>query len=186
MIRTELGTSWTSLWLVVVSTLGIFAAVVTYTRIVGLRSFSKMSSFDFAITVAIGSLMAMVALSNSSLVEGAVALATLYGVQFVIGLGRRHHKVSRVVDNQPLVLMAGQRMLSDNLRQARMTQDDVRAKLREANVYNYESIRAVEFETTGDISVLHGEGDLDLDIFQDVLDHGELEKEHKGGGVRSG
>ncbi len=80
-------------------------------------------------------------------------------MQFAIGLGRRHHQISRVVDNQPLVLMAGQRMLSDNLLQARMTQDDVRAKLREANVYNYESIRAVVFETTGDISVLHGEGD---------------------------
>ncbi|MDP8930117.1 MAG: DUF421 domain-containing protein [Actinomycetota bacterium] len=186
MIKTELATSWTSVWLVVVSTLGIFAAVVTYTRIVGLRSFSKMSSFDFAITVAIGSLMATVALSNSSLLDGLVALATLYGIQFVLALGRRHHQVSKVVDNQPLVLMAGRRMLEDNLRKARVTGDDVRAKLREANVYNYDSIRAVVLETTGDISVLHGEGELDLDIFQNVFDNEELEKEEAGGGVRSG
>ncbi|MFN2556838.1 MAG: DUF421 domain-containing protein [Nitriliruptorales bacterium] len=186
MIKTELGTSWTSLWLVVTSTLGIFAAVVTYTRILGLRSFSKMSSFDFAITVAIGSLMATISLSNSSLLDGLVALATLYAVQFAIALGRRRHRFSRLVDNQPLILMAGQRMLDDNLRQSRVTGDDVRAKLREANVYNYDTLRAVVLETTGDISVLHGEGELDLDIFQNVFDYEELEKEEAGGGVRSG
>ncbi len=145
-----------------------------------------MSSFDFAITIATGTLMGSVALSGSSLLEGAIALATLYLVQAVIALGRRHHRFSRVVDNQPLVLMAGQRMLEDNLRQARVTGDDVRAKLREANVYNYDTLRAVILETTGDISVVHGEGELDLDIFQNVFDHEELEKEEAGGGVRSG
>lgn len=184
MIATELGTTWTSLWLVIASTLGIFAAVVTYTRIAGLRSFSKMSSFDFAMTVAVGSLMATVALSNSSLLDGVVALATFYVVQAGVALLRRHHQFSKVVDNQPLVLMAGRRMLSDNLRRARVTGDDVRAKLREANVYNYDTLRAVILETTGDISVVHGDGELDLDIFQNVFDNEELEQEEAGGGVR--
>ncbi len=186
MIKTELGSSWTAVWLVVASTIGIVAAVVTYTRIVGLRSFSKMSSFDFAITVAVGSLMGSVALSNSSLLEGAVALATFFGVQSAVALGRRYHRFSKVVDNEPLVLMAGKRMLSENLDRARVTEDDVRAKLREANVYNYDTLRAVVLETTGDVSVLHGDGELDLDIFQDVVDIEDLQADQAGGGVRSG
>ena len=41
-------------------------------------------------------------------------------------------------------------------------------KLREANVLNTNQIRAVVLETTGDISVLHGEGELQDDILKDV------------------
>ena len=36
-----------------------------------------------------------------------------------------------------------------------VTEDDLKAKLREANVLNLAEVRAVVFESTGDISVLH-------------------------------
>ncbi|MFN2557714.1 MAG: hypothetical protein ABR592_12780 [Nitriliruptorales bacterium] len=53
-VLSKLGTTWATLLLAVLSTLGIFISTIVYTRITGLRSFSKMSSFDFAITVAVG------------------------------------------------------------------------------------------------------------------------------------
>lgn len=183
-ILSRLGTSWSSLVLIVIATVGIFASTVFYTRILGLRSFSKMSSFDFAITVAVGSLVASVSLTSSSLLTGVVALGTLFATQGVISLLRRVAQFSRIVDNQPVLLMAGERMLSDNLLKAKVTEDDVRGKLREANVYNYHTLRAVVLETTGDISVIHGDNDLNLDIFQDVLDKDELQEHRDGGGVR--
>ncbi|MFN2557713.1 MAG: DUF421 domain-containing protein [Nitriliruptorales bacterium] len=123
-------------------------------------------------------------LTSSSLLTGVVALGTLFAVQAGIALLRRVAQFSKVVDNEPLLLMAGEHMLSDNLRRARLTEDDVRAKLREANVLNYEEIRAVVLETTGDVSVIHGEGKLELDIYGDVIDKDELAKEAEGGGVR--
>jgi uncharacterized membrane protein YcaP (DUF421 family) len=67
--------------------------------------------------------------------------------------------------------MAGEEMLEENLRLSRVTPDDVRAKLRAANVLTKSQVRAVVLETTGDISVLHGPADappLDLDLFADV------------------
>ncbi len=183
-VLSKLGTTWATVLLAVLSTLGIFVSTVVYARISGLRSFSKMSSFDFAITVAIGSLIASVGLTSSSLVTGVVSLGTLFGAQAGIALLRRVAQFSKVVDNEPLLLMAGGRMLSDNLREARITEDDVRAKLREANVLNYEELRAVVLETTGDVSVIHGEGKLDLDIYQDVIDKDELETADAVDGVR--
>ncbi|MEO0333444.1 MAG: DUF421 domain-containing protein, partial [Bacteroidota bacterium] len=36
----------------------IYLLVILYTRLFGLRSFSKMSSFDFAMTIAVGTLLA--------------------------------------------------------------------------------------------------------------------------------
>lgn len=168
MISTELGLSLSGLWLIVVSAVAIVATTITYTRIVGLRTFSKMSSFDFAITVAIGSLMASVTLQGSSLLAGIVALATLIGVQVVIAAVRQRTGFQRVVDNQPLLLMVDGEYLHDNLRRARVTQDDVRAKLREANVLGYDQVRAVVLETTGDVSVLHGDRVPDPDLLQGV------------------
>lgn len=148
-----------SLLAVVLSTLGIYVVLIVLTRLAGLRSFSKMSGFDFAMTVAIGSIIASTILTKSPpLLQAAVGLATVYAVQFTVGWLRHRSKlVSHLVDNEPLLLMVGSEMLHDNLQEARVTENDVWAKLREANVLDPKQIRAVVFETTGDISVLHGD-----------------------------
>ena len=177
---TELTASWSALGLAALSAAAVLVIVIGYTRIAGLRSFSKMSSFDFANTVAIGSTMATVALSGSSLATGAVVLATFYLVQVLIALARRHGSLGQVVDNQPILLVAEGRFLEANLDRARVTVSDVHAKLREANVFRYEDARAVILETTGDISVIHGDGPLDLAIFDDVRDAEELQTAGRG------
>ena len=166
-----LSTSWAQLLLVIISTVVVFAAVIAYTRVSGLRSFSKMSGFDFASTVAIGSIMATVAVTSASLINGLVALAALFGAQVLIGLLRRRTSFEQVVDNQPLMLMEGERVLHDNLRRSRIAEKDLRAKLREANVTDTSSVLAVVLETTGDISVLHGQGPLDTRLLEGVRGH---------------
>jgi uncharacterized membrane protein YcaP (DUF421 family) len=171
-----LSTSWTQVWLVVVSTVAIFASVITFTRIAGLRSFSKMSAFDFASTVAVGSLMATVAITQASLLNGVIGLATIYAVQMGVALLRRRTAVEQVVDNDPVLLMVGDQLLDGNLRHARMTKRDVWAKLREANVTRYDQILAVVLETTGDVSVLHGEGPLEPGLLEGVKDAERLDE----------
>jgi uncharacterized membrane protein YcaP (DUF421 family) len=53
------------------------------------------------------------------------------------------------------MLMDGHKILTHNLHRAKVTEGDLRSKLREANVLNLSQVRAVVFEATGDISVLH-------------------------------
>lgn len=170
MVWQWLGSNWNQAWLVVVSTVGVTVAVIVYTRIAGLRSFSKMSSFDFAITVAFGSIIASVALfPGARLLNGIIALGALYVFQGLVAAARRRRSFGDVVDNVPLLLMAGEEVLHDNLVRARLTENDVRGKLRQANVLNYGQIRAVVFEQTGDISVLHGDADFDPSLLSDVV-----------------
>ncbi|MCG2419846.1 DUF421 domain-containing protein [Aequorivita sp. F47161] len=146
----------TSLLAIVLSAIGIYFAVILFTRLAGKRSFSKMSSFDFAMTVAIGSVIATTVLSKSvSLLQGIVGLAAVYLLQISVAMLRRFKIVQTVIDNQPLLLMDGREILHHNLRKARVTESDLRAKLREANVLELNQIRAVIFESTGDIAVLH-------------------------------
>ena len=175
MIGTEITASWSAIGLAMLSTATVLVAIITYTRLAGLRSFSKMSSFDFAVTIAVGTVMGSVALSGSSLIVGVVVLATFYLLQVTIALLRRNTPMDEVVDNDPLVLMVGRDMIEENLARTRVTEADVKAKLREANVYNYDQLKAVILESTGDISVIHGDGHVELDIFEDVIESYRLE-----------
>lgn len=149
----------TDLLAVVLSALGIYVALITFTQIAGLRSFSKMSGFDFAMTVAIGSIVASSVLTNSPpLAQAVVALGALYVIQIAVAIGRQKSDlVSRLVDNEPLLIMTADGILHDNLKKARMTEGDLWAKLREANVIDPVEVRAVVMETTGDVSVLHAD-----------------------------
>ena len=158
------------------SAAGVYAAVILLTQAFGLRSFSKMSGFDFAITVAIGSVVASTALTPSPpLLQAVVALATLYALQAAVAVLRQKSAwASRWVDNEPLLIMTSEGILRGNLRRVRMTEADLWSKLREAGVLDPASVRAVVMETTGDVSVLAGEGRLDARLLSGVRDAGRV------------
>jgi uncharacterized membrane protein YcaP (DUF421 family) len=159
--------------MVVVKAVGVYIALIAFTRLAGLRSFSKMSSYDFAITVAFGSVLASTILSGEPpLLQSIVALAALFAIQYAISMLRtRSGTVAAAVDNGPMLIMAGSDILHDNLRAVRMTEDDLYAKLREANVTRWDQVRAVVMESTGDVSVLHADPDappLETDLLHGV------------------
>lgn len=150
-------TSLSSLLAITITAAGIYVAVIVFTRIAGKRSFSKMSSFDFAMTVAIGSIIATTVLTQSvSLLEGIIGLAIIYLLQTAAAILRRFRFFRDAVDNAPFLLMDGPNILEENLRKGKVTKGDLLSKLREANVLRLDQVKAVVFETTGDISVLHG------------------------------
>lgn len=152
---------------VALSVLVIYATILLLTRIFGLRSFSKMASGDFAMTVAVGSLFGTSIVSpEPSVGSSVVAFTCLFAGQFLIAWSRRRTRsVSRVLDNRPILLVRSGEILHDNLHVAHVSVDDLRAKLREANVFRLEEVHAVVFETTGDVSVLHGDPDDELEPF---------------------
>ena len=159
-------TSGSAAVMVIVSTLLIYAAIVVLSKAAGARSFSQMSSFDFAVTVALGSVIAAtVATQDPPALQGIIALAALLGFQALVAALRRWFRwFERAIDHSPLLLMAGTEVIWENMRRGQITQDDLWAQLRQANVVNMDTVRAVVLETTGEINVLHGErGDTKLD-----------------------
>lgn len=151
-------TDISSVVLIFATTVGIYFAVILFTRLNGLRTYSKMSSFDFAVTVAVGSVVAGTALSQTpSLIEGVTALGSLFLCQRVVSWARYHRGASRVVDNEPVLIMVGDTIFKNVLERTRITEEDIYAKLREANVLDFNEVQAVVLEATGDIAVLHGE-----------------------------
>ena len=157
-------------WIIVDAAL-MLGVVILVVRLAGLRSFAKMSSFDFAVTVATGSILASIVVDpDKSFVHGLVVIAALLGTQVVVALVRlRSRTLQGIIDNEPLLLMEDGAMIEANLRAGRVTRQDLLAKLREANVLDPQAVRAVVLETTGDISVLHA-GDPTASLSAELLE----------------
>lgn len=152
------------LFAILLSAIGIYIALVILTRISGKRSFSKMSSFDFAMTVSIGSILATVIVSKSvSLQYGIIGLVIIYSLQMAVAAARHWKPIRNLADNKPTLLMQNGQLIAANLKKCKVTESDVKAKLREANVIQLSEVKAVVFESTGDISVLHGSDDKAID-----------------------
>lgn len=150
------GSTWTAIFGIAISTVILFISIIILVRISGKRSFSKMSSFDFASTIAIGSVIASgMLLKEVTVIKTLAALTCIFALQSLIAYLMRYASFQKMVDNQPLLLMDGTTLLHENLKKAHVTEADLRAKLREANVVQLSQVKAVVLERTGDLSVLH-------------------------------
>lgn len=148
----------------------IFVVIIVLTRVIGLRAFAKFTAYDFAFTVAIGSIISSTLTSKTSLAHGSIAIAGLLGLAFIFStLQKKYSFLSRMISNAPLLLMDGNSILYENLKYSRIEEEQLISKLREANVLNYDQVFAVVLESTGDISVLHASDSDKNEIFDKKL-----------------
>lgn len=154
---------------VLITIVAIFSIIILVTRISGLRTFAKMSSFDFASTIAVGSILATIVLNpGQSILKGGIALAGIIFFQSIFSFCKRKWEwFNKLFTNKPMLLMEDGKFLVDNLRKTNVDAKDVYAKLREANVKDKSEVLAVILESTGDISVIHQSKDVGLS--EDIL-----------------
>lgn len=171
--ETWLSMDWQQILGISLSAIGFYIGLMLFTRLMGLRSFSKLSSHDFAMTVGIGSILASTVISDTpSLLQGLFAVAVLFLIQGIISVLRRKVKpLKSLIDNQAIILMAHGEYLSDNLKEANLTTSDVQEVLRKNGIKSKTEIFAVIMETTGDMSVIKNDDVTpDLTLFNDIRD----------------
>ncbi|WP_299210003.1 YetF domain-containing protein [uncultured Dokdonia sp.] len=160
------------IWETIAGSVLIFIVIILLTRIIGLRSFAKFTAYDFAFTVAIGSIISSTLTSSTTIVHGSIAIASLLGLTFIFSyLQRKFPTINSAISNKPLLLMDGDHIMYDNLKYARIEKTQLIAKLREANVLDFKQVEAVVLESTGDISVLHktdSKNNLNKDLLEGV------------------
>lgn len=171
-----IATNKTDLTMILLTSVGAYVLLIAYVRLAGLRSFSKMSSFDFAVTVSFGSILgAMVIAETPSLVNGGFALFLLFSLQYIISKSRRTlHPVKHIVDNQPLILMSGAKLIEENLDKARITEEDLKSHLRQAGISHREQVFAVILETSSEVAVIKRGQPTEEWLFSDIVDYKQL------------
>lgn len=146
-------------WVVAATVFLIYIILITYVRIFGLRTFAKMTSFDFATTIAVGSTIATVCTNSKvSLGTGAVALFCIISVQAIFSFLQSRFSFFKIIaKNTPYLLMENGRVLHKNLKKCNVEEKELMAKLREKGVSRLEEVQAVVFESTGNFSVMCGD-----------------------------
>lgn len=131
--------------------------VIMLIRLIGLRSLSKMTSYDFVITLATGSLVAQAAGADrwSGFLQAIIAVGALMMLQAALELARRRgSRIGAIITNDPILLVREGRFVEKALRQTRTTRAEVFAELRSQGVGGIDRVAAVILETTGELSVL--------------------------------
>lgn len=133
------------------------AWVILLIRFIGLRSLSKMTSYDFVITLATGSLVAQAAGADqwSGYVQALTAIGALMLLQAGLELARRRgDRIGSIITNEPVLLAREGRFIDRAMRRTRTTRAEVFAKLRARGIADIAQVSAVILETTGDLSIL--------------------------------
>ncbi len=145
--------------------------VIVAVRIVGLRTFSKMTAFDFVVTLATGSLLASAATVTdwTALVQAFSAIIALLAAQVVLArLRQGSRKFQLLIENDPIMLMYDGKILKGALKKTRVSESDVLNKLRGADIKDLSEVRSMVLESTGDISILSGPAEVTDEIMQEV------------------
>ncbi|CAN5287409.1 DUF421 domain-containing protein [soil metagenome] len=154
-------TNWEAL--VRTALIGILAypVLVLFLRVAGKRTLSKLNAFDFVVTVALGSTLAAILLNKDvTLAQGALALALLIGMQFIVTWSSVRAKwVRRLVTGEPSLLVYRGTCLHAALRRTRITDQEVLASVRGAGLSGLDDAEAVVLETDGSMSVIRRNGE---------------------------
>lgn len=126
------------------------------TRFMGRKAISQMTFFDFAVGITIGSVTASLAVSVSNSIYSTVStLATLALLTVLIDLLHiKSIKFSKLVESEPVVLVANGKINDHNMRRTRSTIEDLNTLLREKNVFNIADVEFAIMENDGKLSVL--------------------------------
>jgi uncharacterized membrane protein YcaP (DUF421 family) len=139
----------------VVGTLA-YASLILLLRWTGHRTLSKLSAFDLVVTVALGSTLATVLLSKDvALAEGVLGFALLIFLQFAVtSLSVRSPRFEGWIKGEPKLLFHRGRFLADAMRRERVTEDEVRAAIRQQGLGEPDAVCEVILETDGSMSVV--------------------------------
>lgn len=133
-----------------------YVFLVVSLRISGKRTLAKLNAFDLVVTVAFGSILASILLSEDvALAEGATALALLIALQYgVTSISVRSRRFARAMRSEPTLLLRDGAPLPQAMRRARVTQEELDAVLRTEGGKTLETASAVILETDGSFSVI--------------------------------
>ena len=156
--------NWTEMffqsWSGIVRTLIVgtlaYAFLVVSLRASGKRTLAKLNAFDLVITVAFGSTLATILLSEGvALAEGVTALLLLIVLQYVVAfLSVRSQTFARAVRSEPTLLLRDGEMLPEAMRRARVTREELETVIRTEGRRGFAEISAVILESDGSFSVI--------------------------------
>ncbi len=136
-----------------------YLGLVIFLRISGKRTLSKMNAFDLVVTVALGSILATILLTEKvALAEGLTAFFILIAMQYTVAwLSVRSKKISQLIKSNPQLLYYEGAFLRDIMKAERILEIEILQAARSSGHSSLDQVKAVVLETDGSISVIQKE-----------------------------
>ena len=161
--------TWSDLIRILLVGAAAYVTLVFILRASGKRTLAKLNAFDLVVTVALGSTLATIFLDkNVSWTEGAVALASLALLQFLVAAVTTRFGGRAVVTSAPTLLVSQGRILESALRAQRVTKSEVSQAVRSSGIGDMGLVAAAVLETDGTISVVSQQQAGDGSALRDV------------------
>ena len=153
--------TWSGVLRVLVVGVLAYVALVAILRVTGKRTLSRMSAFDLVVTVALGSTLSSIIISQDvALVEGVAAMLLLVGMQYAVTwLAVRSPPVRGFVKADPALVFLRGEFLRGPMRRERILEREIVAAVREAGHASLSTVEAVVLETDGTMSVVGRTGE---------------------------
>lgn len=149
---------WDSLWHVAICALLSYFTLFLFIRISGKRTLSKLTAFDFVVTITLGSTLASMMLGKSTVAEGAVALMVMISLQFLLAYAAKKSPVmEKVLNSKPTLLYYEGKFLEDEMTKEVVTEEEIYAAVRKFRIYSLAQVRAVVMEINGELTVVKKE-----------------------------
>ena len=140
----------------VVRAIFVFFLMLVITRAVGRRELSSMEPFDLILLVVMGDLVQQgVTQSDYSLTGSTIVIVTI--AVLTVGtayLSFRFRRLRPLLEGEPVVLVAGGRLIESNLRRQRMTVEELLAEARLQSIGGLDAVEYAVLETNGRVSFL--------------------------------
>lgn len=148
--------SYDNLIRILVSAPIIYFIVILYIRVVGKRATSQMNSFDWIVTVAMGSLLASTIITKDiTLLEGAFSILLLLFLQYSLTKAMVYFPFLRkLVRSTPQLLVYNGEFLDENMEAERIVKNEILSAIRHRGVQNIDEVHAVVLETDASFSVI--------------------------------
>jgi len=156
VIGSMLFDGWADLGRVVALGAAAYTVMVIVLRVSGKRTLAKLNAFDLVVSVALGSVLATIALSRDvSLADGVAAITVLVAAQWVVSWASVHTSVAqRLVRAEATVVFDSGRFDDVVLSRVRLTRGEVCQAIRSSGCGDFELVAAVVLETDGSLSVV--------------------------------
>jgi len=143
---------------VIVRTTIIFFVAFIVIRIRGTKQLAQLTLFDILIVIALGSAVGDVMIYPEeivSLLRSTIAVCTL---AFLINAleyfaCRSPKKITRIIYGDSTIIIKNGKLIKRNFDKTNLTEDQLRAKLREKNIQHYSEAKIVRLEPDGQLSI---------------------------------
>ncbi|MDR6939067.1 DUF421 domain-containing protein [Arcanobacterium hippocoleae] len=166
-----LGLPLAGIFTTILSTVAIYLIFLFAVRIFGQRLLTSLTTFDTLMVLLFGSIVARTALGPvPTLTTGIVAFATLLCLHFLLGRFANTSTGDHFLNRDPIILMAGNKIIEENLRATNTTHRELMSTLREHGISTLDQIAVVIMEPTGKLAVLQNNQQIDPQILKGVKD----------------